>query len=89
MRQQEIDAGQSADIDKFEEVLEGYLAGDIAEDVFRVFRLTNGIYGQRQGGHDQMVRVRIPYGGVTPEQLAAFRPEDHPEVFGGKKKRTK
>ncbi|MCB9660514.1 MAG: BREX-2 system adenine-specific DNA-methyltransferase PglX [Sandaracinaceae bacterium] len=27
--------------------------------------------------------------GVTPEQLAAFRPEDHPEVFGGKKKRTK
>ncbi|MCB0964249.1 MAG: hypothetical protein KDA98_13280, partial [Acidimicrobiales bacterium] len=72
MRQQEIDAGQSADIDKFEEVLEGYLAGDIAEDVFRVFRLTNGIYGQRQGGHDQMVRVRIPYGGVTPEQLDLF-----------------
>ncbi|MEZ5138844.1 MAG: hypothetical protein R2711_08775 [Acidimicrobiales bacterium] len=33
--------------------------------MFRVFRLTNGIYGQRQGGHHQMLRVRIPYGGVT------------------------
>ena len=27
------------------------------EDAFRVFRLNNGIYGQRQGGTNQMVRV--------------------------------
>jgi sulfite reductase beta subunit-like hemoprotein len=72
LQQREIDAGQAADIDKFERVLEGYLAGEIDDDVFRVFRLTNGIYGQRQGGHDQMVRVRIPYGGVTPEQMDLF-----------------
>jgi sulfite reductase beta subunit-like hemoprotein len=65
----EIDPAQAADIDKFERVLAGYLAGDVDEDVFRVFRLTNGIYGQRQGGHHQMLRVKIPYGGVTPEQL--------------------
>ncbi len=69
MLQREIDPGQAADIDKFERVLAGYLAGDIDEDVFRVFRLTNGIYGQRQGGHHQMLRIKIPYGGVTPEQL--------------------
>ena len=72
MLQREIDPGQAADIDKFERVLAGYLAGEVDEDVFRVFRLTNGIYGQRQGGHNQMVRVKIPYGGVTPEQLDMF-----------------
>ncbi|MEZ5183685.1 MAG: nitrite/sulfite reductase [Acidimicrobiales bacterium] len=72
LEQREIDPGQAADIDKFERVLAGYLAGDVDEDVFRVFRLTNGIYGQRQGGHHQMLRVRIPYGGVTPEQLDLF-----------------
>ena len=34
-----------------------------------MFRLNNGIYGQRQGGHNQMVRIKLPYGAVTPEQL--------------------
>lgn len=72
MLQREIDAGQAADIAKFEEQLHGYLAGDVPEDVFRVFRLNNGIYGQRQGGHNQMVRVKAPYGSVTPEQLDTF-----------------
>ena len=36
---------------------------------FRVFRLNQGIYGQRQGGHNQMLRVKIPYGKVEPDQL--------------------
>jgi sulfite reductase beta subunit-like hemoprotein len=72
MLQREIDAGQAADISKFEEQLQHYLAGEMPEDVFRVFRLNNGIYGQRQGGHNQMVRVKAPYGSVTPEQLDTF-----------------
>jgi sulfite reductase beta subunit-like hemoprotein len=72
MLQREIDPGQAADIDKFDRVLAGYLAGEVPEDVFRVFRLTNGIYGQRQGGHHQMLRIKVPYGGVTPEQLDLF-----------------
>ena len=55
MRTVEIDPEALADIAKFEEMLARYLAGDLAEDVFRVFRLNNGIYGQRQGGHNQMV----------------------------------
>ena len=63
------DPALEADIEKFETMLAGYLAGDVPEDVFRVFRLNNGIYGQRQGGHDQMVRVKVPYGSMTPEQL--------------------
>src|SRR6478752_1231354 len=72
LQDREIDPGQAEDIDKFERILAGYLDGTVNEDVFRVFRLTNGIYGQRQGGHNQMLRVRIPYGGVTPEQLDMF-----------------
>lgn len=59
----------AADIAKFETVLAQYLAGEVEEDVFRIFRLNNGIYGQRQGGHNQMVRVKVPYGTLQPEQL--------------------
>ena len=69
MAQREIDAAQLADADKFDAILAQYLAGDIEEDAFRIFRLNNGIYGQRQGGHNQMVRVKIPWGGLLPDQL--------------------
>ena len=69
MLQREIDPAQLADITKFEAQLTRYLKGELDDDVFRVFRLNNGIYGQRQGGHNQMVRVKIPYGRLTPEQL--------------------
>jgi sulfite reductase beta subunit-like hemoprotein len=65
----EIDPAARRDIEKFEAQLALYLKGELDEDVFRVFRLNNGIYGQRQGGHNQMVRVKLPYGSATPEQL--------------------
>ncbi len=65
----EIDPDAAADIAKFEAQLTRYLDGDLDEDVFRVFRLNNGIYGQRQGGTNQMVRVKVPYGAITAEQL--------------------
>lgn len=64
-----VDQEQLADIAKFREQLGRYQSGDLDEDIFRVFRLTNGIYGQRQGGTNQMVRVKVPYGSMTPEQL--------------------
>ena len=67
-----IDPVVEDEIARFATAIEEYLAGDLDEDVFRVTRLTQGIYGQRQGGTNQMVRVRIPYGSVTPEQLEAF-----------------
>ena len=67
-----IDPAAAADIEKFEVQLERYLTGDLEEDAFRVFRLNNGVYGQRQGGHNQMVRVKLPYGSVTPDQLDMF-----------------
>jgi sulfite reductase beta subunit-like hemoprotein len=60
---------QHRDIERFEVAIAQYLAGEISEDVFRVMRLNNGIYGQRQGGTNQMVRIKLPAGTITPEQL--------------------
>src|SRR5580658_4628445 len=65
----DISAELEADIAKFDQMLEAYLDGRLDEDEFRVFRLNNGIYGQRQGGHNQMVRIKAPYGSITPLQL--------------------
>ena len=69
MGQREIDAAQLADAAKFDDILARHLAGEVEDDAFRIFRLNNGIYGQRQGGHNQMVRVKIPWGGMLPDQL--------------------
>ncbi|HEX2192244.1 MAG TPA: nitrite/sulfite reductase [Acidimicrobiales bacterium] len=65
----EISPEARRDIEKFETQLSLYLSGQLEEDIFRVFRLNNGIYGQRQGGHNQMVRVKVPYGSLSPDQL--------------------
>jgi sulfite reductase beta subunit-like hemoprotein len=73
-----------ADIEKFERMLAAYLAGELEEDRFRIFRLNNGIYGQRQGGHNQMVRVKVPYGRLLPHQLdqLAFVAETYSRGWG-------
>ena len=59
-----LDAEQQRDIERFERAIAQYLAGEISEDVFRVMRLNNGIYGQRQGGTNQMVRIKLPAGTI-------------------------
>ena len=60
---------QRLDIERFELAITQYLSGEIPEDVFRVMRLNNGVYGQRQGGTNQMVRIKLPAGTITPEQF--------------------
>ena len=79
-----INPEMAADITKFEEMLADYQAGRIEEDVFRVFRLNNGIYGQRQGGTNQMVRVKVPYGAITADQLDLLADviDDHSRGWG-------
>ncbi len=67
-----LDPEIAADIAKFEVMIARHRAGTIDDDVFRVFRLANGVYGQRQVGDNFMVRVKAPYGKVTPEQLDAM-----------------
>jgi sulfite reductase (ferredoxin) len=56
------------EIETFEQEARRMLAGEIAGDLFKPFRLQYGIYGQRQAGV-QMVRIKIPFGGVTANQL--------------------
>jgi len=63
----DLDAEQQRDIERFERAIEQYLNGEISDDVFRVMRLNNGIYGQRQGGTNQMVRIKFPAGSIRPE----------------------
>src|SRR4051812_587813 len=60
------------ELDIFERTVAEYLDGRVDEDAYRVFRLNHGVYGQRQGGRDQMLRVKIPHGRLTPEQLDTF-----------------
>jgi len=69
LRARPLDPVVEAELVRFEDGVNRYLAGEIDDDAFRVFRLNQGIYGQRQGGHNQMLRVKIPYGRIEPDQL--------------------
>jgi sulfite reductase beta subunit-like hemoprotein len=57
--------------DDFKTEATRFLEGDTPEDEFIKFRLKQGVYGQRQTDV-QMIRVKLPFGGVTPEQMEAF-----------------
>ncbi|MCC6381557.1 MAG: nitrite/sulfite reductase [Dehalococcoidia bacterium] len=59
------------ELEDFETEATRFLDGKIEENVFIGFRLKQGVYGQRQPGV-QMLRCKLPLGGVTPEQLEAF-----------------
>ncbi len=59
------------EFDDFDTESTRFLKGDLREDDFIKFRLKQGVYGQRQPDV-QMVRVKLPMGGVTPDQLDTF-----------------
>jgi sulfite reductase (ferredoxin) len=59
------------EFDDFDTESTRFLKGELENDEFTKFRLKQGVYGQRQPDV-QMVRVKLPFGGVTPEQLEAF-----------------
>jgi len=61
-----------ADIDEFVTTLERYERGELTPDQWRAFRLVRGTYGQRQAEDAQMLRVKIPQGVLTSEQLEAL-----------------
>lgn len=61
-----------ADIDEFADVLAQFERGDITPEQWRVFRLVRGTYGQRQLDDAQMIRVKIPQGVLSAEQLQAL-----------------
>ena len=61
----------SEEFDDFETEATRYRDGDIDEKAFMGYRLKRGVYGQRQTDV-QMVRVKLPFGGVRAEQLEAL-----------------
>ncbi|HLT53454.1 MAG TPA: HEPN domain-containing protein [Flavobacteriaceae bacterium] len=56
------------DIIELEKKIRLFREGRIDEERFRSLRLARGVYGQRQQGV-QMVRIKLPYGKVTGNQL--------------------
>jgi sulfite reductase beta subunit-like hemoprotein len=59
------------EFDDFDNEAEKFLAGDTPENEFIGFRLKQGVYGQRQADV-QMIRVKLPFGGITPDQMETF-----------------
>lgn len=50
-------------------MLERYEQGSVTSDDWKRFRLARGIYGQRQPGSVQMIRVKIPQGLLLADQV--------------------
>ncbi len=59
------------ELEDFETEATRFLRGEWDETQFIGFRLKQGVYGQRQP-NVQMIRVKLPFGGVTPDQMDAF-----------------
>ena len=85
---QNLTPGAIREISKYREDIEdmrkeiGRLrSGAVSEDDFKKYRLQRGIYGQRQKPNIQMVRVKIPWGRATAEQLECLA--DIADVYPG------
>lgn len=66
-----INSADRQDIEELDRRIKAYLTGKEDEDRFKHYRLTRGVYGQRQFGV-QMFRTKIPFGHITPDQLIAL-----------------
>ncbi|WP_066223938.1 HEPN domain-containing protein [Formosa haliotis] len=66
------------DIIELEKKIRLFKEGSLTDESFRSLRLARGIYGQRQEGV-QMIRIKLPYGKVTSNQL--FRISDVSDRF--------
>lgn len=63
-----ISTAAKSDILELDSKIASFRLGGIDEEKFRAYRLARGVYGQRQEGV-QMVRIKLPFGRVTPQQL--------------------
>ncbi|KAA3628086.1 MAG: HEPN domain-containing protein [Bacteroidetes bacterium] len=59
------------DIEDLKDRINRFKKGEIPEERFKHFRLTRGVYGQRQLGV-HMFRTKIPFGKLTANQLEAL-----------------
>ncbi|MFT3843234.1 MAG: nitrite/sulfite reductase [Myxococcaceae bacterium] len=63
--------GDASEAAEFVAMLERFEKGELSAEQYRQYRLSRGIYGQRQEGL-HMVRVKIPQGALTASQLRAL-----------------
>ena len=66
--QPQVSEAAKADILDLDRRINLFRSGQYDEERFRAFRLTRGVYGQRQLGV-QMLRIKIPYGRINGKQL--------------------
>src|SRR5258708_16158797 len=59
------------EFDDFDSEAHKFLDGGTPENEFIGFRLKQGVYGQRQPDVN-MVRVKLPFAAVTPDQMHMF-----------------
>jgi sulfite reductase beta subunit-like hemoprotein len=59
------------EIDHYETEVGRFRREEIVSDEFTRFRLKQGVYGQRQSDV-QMIRVKVPFGGLTADQMDAL-----------------
>jgi sulfite reductase (NADPH) hemoprotein beta-component len=63
---------KASDIDEFTVMLDRFERGEITPEEWRGFRLLRGTYGQRQSDDSHMMRIKMPQGLLTADQLVAF-----------------
>ena len=63
---------KASDIDEFAVMLDRFERGELTPEEWRGFRLLRGTYGQRQPDDSHMMRIKMPQGLVTADQLIAF-----------------
>ena len=68
MSKASISAADQKDIHELQSNIEKFNRGKMDEERFKLYRLTRGVYGQRQLGV-QMFRIKLPFGHLTAEQL--------------------
>ena len=61
--------GKEEETEIFGQNVKLFRKGKMSEDDFRRFRLQHGAYGSRLQQNYSMIRIKIPSGEVTPEQL--------------------
>ncbi len=62
----------SSDNERISREVRRYKTGELGDEEWRRFRLQNGIYGVRFQKNIQMVRVKVPFGEITADQLRAL-----------------
>ncbi len=61
--------GLEKETNNFANKVKLYRQGKLADDDFRRFRLQHGAYGSRLRPDYSMIRIKVPSGEITPEQL--------------------